>query len=50
MEWIVGESPTKLVAISSGDSIDRDSPYSEIQVYDSKRRLLDLVSLWIFSF
>ena len=43
MEWIVGESPTDLVSVSSGSSTDDSSTYTERQRLDSKRRLLDLV-------
>lgn len=39
MEWMVGESPTDLLSISTGDS----STYSERQKLEAKRRLLDLV-------
>lgn len=43
MEWIVGESPTDLLSVSAGSSIDNGSTYSERQRLDAKRRLLDLV-------
>ncbi|BBH09684.1 Protein kinase superfamily protein [Prunus dulcis] len=43
MEWIVGESPTDLLTVSAGSSIDNGSTYSERQRLDAKRRLLDLV-------
>ncbi|XP_021832770.1 uncharacterized protein LOC110772624 [Prunus avium] len=43
MEWIVGESPTDLLSVSAGSSIDNGSEYSERQRLDAKRRLLDLV-------
>ncbi|XP_061996446.1 uncharacterized protein LOC133714364 [Rosa rugosa] len=43
MEWIVGESPTDLLSVSSGSSTDDSSTYTERQRLDSKRRLLDLV-------
>ncbi|KAJ0046307.1 hypothetical protein Pint_06067 [Pistacia integerrima] len=40
MEWMVGESPTDLLSISTGDS----STYSERQKLEAKRCLLDLVN------
>ncbi|KAL6128375.1 hypothetical protein ACLB2K_071730 [Fragaria x ananassa] len=43
MEWIVGESPTDLLNVSSGSSTDDSSTHTERQRLDSKRRLLDLV-------
>lgn len=43
MEWIAGESPTDLLSVSNGNSVDRGSPYSGRQKFDAKRRLLDLV-------
>lgn len=43
MEWIVGESPTDLVSISTENSTGKVSEYSERQKVDAKRRLLDLV-------
>ncbi|XP_010534416.1 PREDICTED: uncharacterized protein LOC104809972 isoform X2 [Tarenaya hassleriana] len=42
MEWIVGESPSDLLSISSGHS-DYDFQNSEGQEFEAKRRLLDLV-------
>lgn len=44
MEWMVGESPTDLLSMSTGSSVDNDSAYAERQKFDAKRRLLDLVS------
>lgn len=43
MEWMVGESPTDLVSVSTESSVDNGSAYSERQRFDAKRRLLDLV-------
>lgn len=43
MEWMVGESPTDLLSVSTGNSVDNVSAYSERQKLDAKRRLLDLV-------
>ncbi|TQD97343.1 hypothetical protein C1H46_017045 [Malus baccata] len=44
MEWIVGESPTDLLSLSAaGSPVDSGSTYSERQILDAKRRLLDLV-------
>jgi len=40
MEWMVGESPTNLISVSTGNSTE----YSDRQKEDAKRRLLDLVS------
>ncbi|KAL5069538.1 hypothetical protein RYX36_020425 [Vicia faba] len=40
MEWMVGESPTDLFFVSTGEV----SEYSDRQKVDAKRRLLDLVS------
>lgn len=37
MEWVVGESPTDLLSLSTS------SAYSERQKLEAKRRLLDLV-------
>jgi len=42
MEWMVGESPTDLLAISSGYS-DHDNESHEKQKIEARRRLLDLV-------
>lgn len=44
MEWMVGENPSDLISISSNESIDHGSKYSERQQSDAKRRLLDLVN------
>lgn len=46
MEWIVGESPTDLLSVSSGSSADDTSTYTERQRLEAKRRLLDLVCIW----
>lgn len=43
MEWMVGESPTDLVFVSTESSVDNGSAFSERQRLDAKRRLLDLV-------
>lgn len=43
MEWVVGESPTDLVSVSTGNSRGNVPEYSERQKVDAKRRLLDLV-------
>lgn len=40
MEWMVGESPTDLISVSTGNSTE----YSDRQKVDAKRRLLDLVN------
>ncbi|KAF3969324.1 hypothetical protein CMV_006874 [Castanea mollissima] len=44
MEWIIGESPTDLLSVSTGNFIDHGSRYTERQQFDAKRRLLDLVN------
>ncbi|KAK7343844.1 hypothetical protein VNO77_12910 [Canavalia gladiata] len=44
MEWMVGESPTDLLSLSAGNSVEDVSEYSERQKVDAKRRLLDLVN------
>lgn len=44
MEWIVGESPTDLLSVSTGNPVDLGS-YSDRQKLDAKRRLLDLVCI-----
>lgn len=46
MEWIVGESPTDLLSVSSGSSADDTSTYTERQRLEAKRHLLDLVCTW----
>ncbi|XP_010507623.1 PREDICTED: uncharacterized protein LOC104784272 [Camelina sativa] len=43
MEWMVGESPTDLLSISSSDS-DHDLQSNEKQKSEARRRLLDLVN------
>lgn len=43
MEWIVGESPNDLLYVSSENSIENGSTYSERQQYDARKRLIDLV-------
>lgn len=43
MEWMVGESPTDLISVSTGNSVGNVSEYSERNKVDAKRRLLDLV-------
>ncbi|MCI91120.1 putative aarF domain-containing protein kinase chloroplastic-like, partial [Trifolium medium] len=42
MEWMVGESPTDLLSVSTGNSTGEVSEYSDRQNVDAKRRLLDL--------
>ncbi|KAE9618377.1 putative cadmium-transporting ATPase [Lupinus albus] len=44
MEWMVGESPTDLLSLSTGNSIEDVSEYSERQKVDAKKRLLDMVN------
>ncbi|KAK9019492.1 hypothetical protein V6N11_054010 [Hibiscus sabdariffa] len=44
MEWMVGESPTDLLSITSSNSNKHGSKYLERQKADAKRRLLDLVN------
>ncbi|KAJ1406418.1 UbiB domain, partial [Sesbania bispinosa] len=44
MEWMVGESPTDLLSLSTGNPVGNVSEYSERQKVDAKRRLLDLVN------
>ncbi|KAL6498253.1 hypothetical protein OROGR_028650 [Orobanche gracilis] len=44
MEWVVGESPTDLVSVSTGNSAGNVPEYSERRKVDAKRRLLDLVN------
>ncbi|XP_031105219.1 uncharacterized protein LOC116010097 [Ipomoea triloba] len=44
MEWMVGESPTDLMTISTKDSVGHLSTNSERLQNDAKRRLLDLVN------
>ena len=44
MEWMVGESPTDLLSLTTSNSIKHGSKYLERQKVDAKRRLLDLVS------
>ncbi|XP_048325890.2 uncharacterized protein LOC107413651 [Ziziphus jujuba] len=44
MEWMAGESPTDLLSLSTGSSVDYGSAYSERKRFDAKRRLLDLVN------
>ncbi|KAJ7975079.1 Protein kinase superfamily protein [Quillaja saponaria] len=44
MEWIVGDNPTDLLSLSTGESIDSNSTHMEEQKIDAKRRLLDLVN------
>ncbi|KAI9124678.1 hypothetical protein K1719_004600 [Acacia pycnantha] len=44
MEWMIGESPTHLISISTGNSVGNVSIHSERQKVEAKRRLLDLVS------
>ena len=43
MEWMVGESPTDLLAVCTGSSVDNGFAYSERQKFEAKRRLLDMV-------
>lgn len=44
MEWMVGESPTDLLEVSTSNTMVGGYAYSEKQIFDAKRRLLDLVS------
>lgn len=44
MEWMVGESPTDLLEVSTSNATVGGYVYSEKQIFDAKRRLLDLVS------
>ncbi|KAF8021902.1 hypothetical protein BT93_G2134 [Corymbia citriodora subsp. variegata] len=44
MEWMVGESPTDLLEVSTSNALVGGYAYSEKQIFDAKRRLLDLVS------
>lgn len=43
MEWMVGESPTDLISLSTGSSVDGSSTHLDRQKLDAKWRLLDLV-------
>lgn len=49
MEWVIGESPTNLLSLSAGDTVDQDSEYSERHKIEAKRRLLDLVCVMAIS-
>ncbi|XP_030544787.2 uncharacterized protein slr1919 isoform X3 [Rhodamnia argentea] len=42
MEWMVGESPTDLLEVSTSNAVVGGYVYSEKQIFDAKRRLLDL--------
>lgn len=44
MEWLVGESPTDLLMMSSEDSVVHQSTHGEGCQSEAKRRLLDLVN------
>ncbi|RAL43708.1 hypothetical protein DM860_014209 [Cuscuta australis] len=44
MEWMVGESPTNLISISSKEPVGHHSACSDQLQKDAKRRLLDLVN------
>ncbi|XP_039173135.1 uncharacterized protein sll0005 isoform X2 [Eucalyptus grandis] len=44
MEWMVGESPTDLLEVSTSNAMVGGCAYSEEQIFDAKRRLLDLVA------
>ncbi|KAK9168875.1 hypothetical protein Syun_001015 [Stephania yunnanensis] len=44
MEWVVGESPSDLMLISSRNLIDQGTGCSAREQLEAKRRLLDLVS------
>ncbi|XP_070031194.1 uncharacterized protein [Nicotiana tomentosiformis] len=44
MEWLVGESPTDLMMISTEDSVVHQSTQGEGRQSEAKRRLLDLVN------
>lgn len=47
MEWMVGESPSDLIYMSSKSSVDSGSNFLERQQSDARRRLLDLVCGYI---
>ncbi|XP_065870239.1 uncharacterized protein [Euphorbia lathyris] len=44
MEWVDGESPSRLLDQSTSNSIGHGSAYSEREKIEAKRRLLDMVS------
>ncbi|KAI4351279.1 hypothetical protein L6164_005655 [Bauhinia variegata] len=44
MEWMIGESPTDLLSLSTRESVEEVSVSLERQKADAKRRLLDLVN------
>ncbi|KAF4389116.1 hypothetical protein F8388_026845 [Cannabis sativa] len=44
MEWIVGDSPTQLLSVSTGNSDDNWLSYTEKQRFEAKGRLLDMVN------
>ncbi|XP_028782114.1 uncharacterized protein LOC114738244 [Neltuma alba] len=44
MEWMIGESPTDLLSVSTGNSAGNDSVHLERQKVEAKGRLLDLVN------
>lgn len=48
MEWLVGESPTDLLMMSSEDSVVHQSTPGEGCQSEAKQRLLDLVHLVLF--
>lgn len=48
MEWVVGENPNDLLAVSTRSSISDGSQYSEEQQLEAKKRLLDMVCILKF--
>lgn len=46
MEWVIGESPTNLLSLSTGDTVDQDSEYSERHKIEAKRRKSTLVPIF----
>lgn len=44
MEWMVGESPSDLIYLSSKNPVPKGANYLEREQSDARRRLLDLVS------
>lgn len=44
MEWMVGESPSDLINLSSKNPAPKGEMYLDSEQSDARRRLLDLVS------
>lgn len=44
MQWMVGESPSDLIYLSSKNPAPKGANYLEREQNDARRRLLDLVS------